>query len=78
MDYCEVNMYNQTPYPILCESNDEVIMAYRQYYRDKYYEWATREDKRKMFMKWTNREIPEFMRDLVIEYDPELKGKLIL
>lgn len=54
---------NCTPY-----KDKEVIDAYKLFYRDKFIDWLTRENKKTMMMKWTKRSVPGFMTNLVDSY----------
>jgi hypothetical protein len=51
--------------PPLCVDEDckcdNLVEAYRQYYRKKQHVWTTRTDKRRIIMKWTNRQKPDFL-----------------
>ena len=55
---------NCTPY-----KDRDIIEAYKKFYEDKAIEWITRDTGRRFNMKWTRRDIPEFMEPLtVLEY----------
>ena len=43
------------------EYSSDVHENYKAYLNDKFKVWATRTDKRKIFVKWTNREVPSWV-----------------